>query len=62
MYDGIRWSVSDRYGNTIYLTEERWRHIIEPFNHPEMADNEEELEQTIRLGQRKQDPVNAQKY
>ena len=55
MRDGIRWVVSERYGNTIYLTEERWHHMIEPFNHPEMIDNEEELKQTIRLGRRKID-------
>jgi hypothetical protein len=45
--------VRDRYGNDIYLTEERWQHIIEPMNHPEMADYEKELEETIRRGQRK---------
>jgi len=24
-----KWTVQDRYGNTIYLTEERWHHILE---------------------------------
>lgn len=24
---GKRWTVQDRDGNSIYLTEERWRHI-----------------------------------
>jgi len=24
-----KWTVQDRYGNTIYLTEERWKHILE---------------------------------
>jgi hypothetical protein len=26
----------DRFGNKIYLTYERWLHIIEPDNHPEV--------------------------
>jgi len=25
-----RWMVRDRYGNDIYLTDERWEHIIDP--------------------------------
>ena len=37
----IRWTVQDRYGNTVYLTEERWQHIIEAINHPEMEDYED---------------------
>ncbi len=24
---GKRWTVQDRYGNSIYLTRERWEHI-----------------------------------
>lgn len=59
---GKRWSVSDRYGNTIYLTEERWKHIVEPINHPEMLDYEEELKETIQSGTRRQDSLNPQKY
>ncbi len=35
---GKRWIVQDREGNSIYLTEERWGHIIDADNHPEMAD------------------------
>jgi hypothetical protein len=54
MTGGRRWTVRDRYGNDIYLTEERWAHIIEPMNHPEMADYEEELKETIRLGRHTQ--------
>ena len=37
---GRRWAVKDRYGNTIYLTDERWEHIIDPWNHPEMRNFE----------------------
>jgi hypothetical protein len=32
-----RWTVRDRFGNEIYLTQERWEHIVLPFNHPERA-------------------------
>ncbi len=58
----IRWTVQDRYGNQIYLTEERWAHITDPFNHPEMIDYEEELRRTLHLGRRRQEPLNPQKY
>ncbi|MCP4653862.1 MAG: hypothetical protein GY856_00440 [bacterium] len=59
---GVRWSVHDRYGHPVYLTEERWRHIGEPTNHPEMADCEDELKETLRAGVRKQDSLNPQKF
>ncbi len=62
MISGRRWTVRDRYGNDIYLTHERWAHIIEPINHPEMSDYEEHLKETIRSGKRKQDSLNPQKY
>ena len=58
----IRWRVRDHYGNDIYLTRERWEHIVEPVNHPEMSDFERHLEETIRSGKRKQDILNPQKY
>ena len=48
MTDGRRWSVRDRYGNDIYLTQERWEHIIEPINHPGMAAYEEHLKTPLR--------------
>jgi len=57
-----RWSVYDRYSNYIYITDERWEHIIDPENHPEMEDCEDKLEETIRYGRRTQDPFNPQKY
>ena len=57
-----RWTVRDRYGNDIYLTQERWEHIIDPINHPEMFAYENHLKETIESGQRKQDPLNPQKY
>ncbi len=58
----VRWSVQDRYHNRIYLTQERWEHITEPINHPEILDYEGHLQETIQTGQRKQDAVNPQKY
>jgi hypothetical protein len=30
---GKRWTIQDREGNPIYLTEERWRHITGARNH-----------------------------
>jgi uncharacterized protein YuzE len=62
MATGKRWMVRDRYGNQIYLTQERWEHIIEPLNHPEMADYEEHLKEVLRSGHRKQDSRSPQKY
>lgn len=53
-----RWVVRDRHGNDIYLTNERWEHIIEPMNHPEMSGYREHLKETIQSGRRKQDPLN----
>lgn len=52
----------DRGGREIYLTDERWEHIIDPHNHPEMAAYEEQLKETIRSGARQQDPLNLLKY
>jgi hypothetical protein len=62
MAQSIRWTVKDRFGNRVYLTQERWEHIIESTNHPEMEDYEEELKETVQTGARKQDPLNPQKY
>lgn len=59
---GRRWSVMDRYGNMVYLTEERWQHIIEDINHPEMSAYEDHLQDVIKTGKRKQDALNLQKY
>ena len=62
MANGKLWTVRDRYGNDIYLTHERWAHIIEPINHPDMIDCMDELRETIRRGRRSQHPLNPQKY
>lgn len=44
--------VIDRYGNEIYLTDERWRHIVR--QHPEMSNYKQHLFKTLRSGKRKQ--------
>ena len=62
MSNGKRWIINDRDGNPVYLTEERWQHIIDPDNHLEMADYEEYLRTTIRRGHRRQEPLNPRKY
>lgn len=62
MSTSIRWTITDRYNHTIYLTDERWQHITEPHNHPEMEEYEEELRYTLQRGRRKQDPHHLQKY
>ena len=62
MADGKRWSTTDRFGNEIYLTEERWQHIISPENHPELAGHESDLKMTIQRGARQQDSLNPRKY
>jgi len=62
MTAGRRWVIRDRYGNDIYLTHERWEHITEPMNHPEMSGYEEHLKETIRSSRRKQNSLNPQKY
>lgn len=59
---GRRWTVTDRYANEIYLTEERWHHIIEEINHPELAAYEAYVRHTVQVGRRKQDVLNPQKY
>jgi hypothetical protein len=59
---GKRWTVKDHDGHPIYLTEERWRHIVDGDNHPEMQEYEEHLKITLQKGQRQQEPLNPQKY
>ncbi len=57
---GRRWTVRDRFGNDIYLTDERWEHIID--GHPEMGGYEEALRDTIRTGLRRQEQLAPQKF
>ncbi len=59
---GKRWTVQDREGNPLYLTDERWRHITDAENHPEMANYEGHLKTTLQNGRRRQEPLNPRKY
>jgi len=55
-----RETVTDRWGNIVYLTEERWQHILE--THDEMLGYRTHLLETIRRGRRKQDRLDPGKY
>lgn len=60
MDGSIRWQTQDSHGNEIYLSQERWEHIIDSVNHPEMARFEDHLIRTIRSGRLRQDSLNPQ--
>jgi hypothetical protein len=60
MREDTRWTTRDRDGNPIYLTDERWQHVCD--HHPEMEPYEAQLRETIRMGKRRQDSLNPQKY
>lgn len=62
MFGGRPWVERDRLGNEIYLTGEHWEHIVDPANHPEMFGYEDEFRETVRLGSRKQEMLNPNKY
>jgi len=55
-----KWTVQDRYGNSIYLTEERWQHILE--SRPELEQFSELFSETICSGHRKQDALIPNEY
>ncbi|MBS1249183.1 MAG: hypothetical protein MAG431_00756 [Chloroflexi bacterium] len=59
---GKRWTVYDRGGNPIYLTQERWEHIVDANNHPEMLAYEEYLRLTLKQARRRQEALNPRKY
>lgn len=42
----MKWTVQDRFGNAIYLTEERWRHILE--SRPELEPHFDRFLETLR--------------
>jgi hypothetical protein len=44
--------VQDKYSNTIYLTDERWQHIVR--RHPPLRNFKTEVLKTIRAGKREQ--------
>jgi hypothetical protein len=57
---GRRWTVTDAWGNPVYLTDERWKHICR--GHPVMAGFEGKLRETIRRGRRRRDTVDVDKF
>ena len=62
MSDSKMWIQRDRFGNDIYLTYERWKHITDPDNHPEIEPYFDYVRETIRLGRRRQDPYDPHSY
>ena len=59
---GKLWTQRDRFGNEIYLTGERWAHIINPDNHPEVEPFFDDVAGTIKSGRRRQDPYDPNGY
>jgi hypothetical protein len=55
-----RWTVQDRYGNTVYLTAERWEHILA--SRPELEPYFDQFLDMLRTGERKQDALIPNKY
>ena len=55
-----KWTVQDRYGNAIYLTEERWEHILG--SRPELEPYFVQFLETLRTGRRTQDPLIPNEY
>lgn len=55
-----RWEVYDRYGNKIYMTAERWQHILK--SRPWLTDYRNDVLTTLRQGRRKQDSLDPRKY
>jgi hypothetical protein len=54
------WTVQDRAGREIYLTEERWRHIIS--GHRALAGHLDDVLKTLQSGRRRQDSVQLFKH
>jgi len=56
----MREEVQDRNGNPVYLTDERWEHILE--EHFELEEHRAEVISTVRSGKRTQDPLIPSKF
>ncbi len=52
--------VQDKFGNTIYLTDERWQHIVR--RHSVLKGFKNEVLKTIRIGKREQDDFYSDKF
>jgi hypothetical protein len=55
-----KWTAKDRYGNKVYLTRERWEHLLR--YHTELSGLLDGLLDTLRKGRRTQDPLDPHKY
>ncbi len=55
-----KWTARDRRGREIYLTEERWKHIVE--GHEELSEHLDDVLDTVRKGHCKQDAILPYKY
>lgn len=55
-----RWTVRDHVGREIYLTEERWQHIVS--RHRALAGHLDDVLNTLHLGRRRQDALQPLKY
>ncbi len=54
------WEIFDRYGNRIFLTAERWQHVLH--RRPWLESHFDDILETLRKGRRKQDPMDQAKY
>ena len=57
---GKAWTVQDRYGNEVYLTWERWEHIVD--RHPIMEPFFDEIKLTVQYAKRRQDRLLPYKW
>jgi hypothetical protein len=55
-----QWTITDKAGHEIYLTDERWGHIVS--KHSELRAHREDVLDTIRLGRRKQTKRDPRSY
>jgi hypothetical protein len=56
----MTWIIRDRRGNNIVLTEERWQHIIQ--GHWELKGLLDVVLETVRMGTRRQDAADPDKF
>lgn len=54
------WDVTDKWGNRIELTDERWQHIVE--HHWELRYSLDKVLSTVRTRRRKQSLMDPHKY
>ncbi|MDI6794539.1 MAG: hypothetical protein QME81_17010 [bacterium] len=55
-----KWTIRDHWDNEIYVTEERWQHILE--RHEELMDLLDEILETLRRGRRRQESLDPNRY